>query len=68
MLEGKVVGIQEVVKAAEECFGNPTKAVNWLTEPKRMLGGDTPLKHACTVVGAQKVLGVIVNIDHGFSF
>ena len=68
MPKGKIVGIQDVVKAAEECFGNPTKAVEWLTNPYRMLGGDTPLQHACTEVGAQKVIGVIGNIDHGFSF
>ena len=61
----EVCGIQEVVKAVEECFGNPKSAVEWLTSPKRMLGGDTPLEHACTHEGATDVIDFIGRIEHG---
>ncbi len=61
----RTIGIQEVVRAADECFGNSKSAVEWLTSPKRILGGDTPLHHACTHEGAVDVIDLLNRISHG---
>ena len=56
------VGIQEVVRAADECFGSEF-AVEWLTSPKAILGGDTPLDHTLTPGGGLDVINEISRLS-----
>ena len=40
-------------------------AAGWLTEPKRFLGGETPLAFADTEVGAWEVVQALGRLEHG---
>jgi len=47
-------------------FGDDEKAAaQWLKEPVRALGGETPLEMAETEIGAQEVNALLVRIEHG---
>ena len=59
------VGLQEAVRAADECFDTSAVAVEWLTSPKRILGGVLPIEHACTHEGAVEVIDLLGRISHG---
>lgn len=49
--------------AAEETLG--VSAADWLTSPKRFLGGETPLSFADTEAGAWEVMQALGRLEHG---
>jgi putative toxin-antitoxin system antitoxin component (TIGR02293 family) len=58
----RLVRLIHLVRQAIEAFDNTESAIEWLTTPKTLLDGETPLKRADTQPGLQMVedmLGVI---------
>ena len=51
---------------AVEVFGKTEKAVDWLNSANHELGGRTPREVAGTADGRDKVLGILVGLEHGF--
>lgn len=51
--------------AIEMMAGNELAAIDWLSEPKEVLGGKSPLEHASTADGAREVEDFISRIRHG---
>ncbi|MFT7405691.1 antitoxin Xre/MbcA/ParS toxin-binding domain-containing protein [Zhongshania sp.] len=51
--------------AIEMMSGNESAAINWLNEPKEVLGGESPIIHAATARGAREVQDLIGRIRHG---
>jgi putative toxin-antitoxin system antitoxin component (TIGR02293 family) len=45
--------------------GNEESARTWLRKPARALGGERPLDHAGTEIGAREVEDLIGRIEHG---
>lgn len=50
---------------AEEVFGDPATAADWLNSKNAALGGVTPLSLLSTDAGAQSVLDILGRIEHG---
>lgn len=44
-------------------LGDPTAAAAWLVEPKRLLGGESPLRHADTAPGARAVEDMLYAVE-----
>lgn len=44
-------------------LGDSTAAAAWLTEPKRLLGGESPLRHADTAPGAREVEDMLYAVE-----
>lgn len=53
-----------VVSKAEEVFGDPATAADWLNSKNAALGGVTPLSLLSTDAGAQSVLDILGYIEH----
>jgi putative toxin-antitoxin system antitoxin component (TIGR02293 family) len=54
------------MEAAESLFeGDRGKALEWLNKPARALGGNPPATFLTTAVGAQAVIDLIGQIEHG---
>lgn len=51
--------------ASELHDGDEDAARAWLSKPARALGGETPLDHAETEVGAREVENLIGRLEHG---
>jgi Protein of unknown function (DUF2384) len=51
---------------AVEAFGKTDKALGWLNSANHELGGRTPREVATTAEGRDKVLGILVDLEHGF--
>lgn len=45
--------------------GDPSAASDWMTTPHRLLGGETPLRHAPTEAGSREVEQLIGQLRHG---
>jgi predicted RNase H-like HicB family nuclease len=54
-----------VTRKAEEVFGDPATAADWLNSKNAALGGVTPLSLLSTNAGAQSVLDTLGRIEHG---
>jgi len=52
-------------KAAELFAGDAAGARQWMSLPKKALGGDTPLQYAGTEIGAREVENLIGRLEHG---
>jgi putative toxin-antitoxin system antitoxin component (TIGR02293 family) len=52
-------------KAVDLFHGEIPAAVQWLTTPKKALGGETPLRYSRTGPGAREVENLIGRIDDG---
>ena len=52
-------------KAAELFNGNVVSARGWMSQPKKALGGDSPLDYAGTELGAREVENLIGRLQHG---
>ncbi len=52
-------------KALEMTCGDNAEAMRWLNTSKEILGGETPLQHADTEMGAQEVVDLIGRTMHG---
>jgi putative toxin-antitoxin system antitoxin component (TIGR02293 family) len=61
----RTVRMARVLARAIETIGDPEKAIEWLRTPNRALGGERPLDHLDTDVGAQMVDDVLGRIAYG---
>jgi putative toxin-antitoxin system antitoxin component (TIGR02293 family) len=52
-------------KAAVLFEGDLVEAQEWLRQPKKALGGESPLEYASTELGAREVENLIGRIEHG---
>ena len=61
----RLLMLVQLVGRAAEVFGTVRDGVEWLTTPHPILADATPLQHARTPWGAQKVDSVLVAIRYG---
>jgi putative toxin-antitoxin system antitoxin component (TIGR02293 family) len=61
----KLVRYQQLVKKAEEVFGNANAAREWLTYPQPGLGNVKPVEFAKTEIGAREVENLLGRIEYG---
>jgi putative toxin-antitoxin system antitoxin component (TIGR02293 family) len=54
-----------VYATAVEMIGDEEKAIEWLRTPNRALGGEKPLDHLDTDVGARRVEDILGRIAYG---
>ena len=61
-----VVRVARLAALARELMaGDPGTASEWMTTPHRLLGGETPLRHASTEAGGREVEQLIGQLRHG---
>ena len=63
----RLVRVARVVAAAEEVFGAPAKAHEWLRTPTGALEGEAPLHLLDTDEGARMVEALLTRISHGIA-
>jgi len=62
----RVYRIATVYRAALELFEGDRKAArDWLNEPAKSLGGNSPLQHLDTEAGTDEVQDLIYRLEHG---
>lgn len=59
----RLAGLYE--KVAELFDGDVMNARQWMSQPKKALGGESPLDYAATEVGAREVENLIGRLEHG---
>jgi putative toxin-antitoxin system antitoxin component (TIGR02293 family) len=59
----RLAGLYE--RAAELFGGDVTNARQWMSQPKKALGGESPLDYAATELGAREVENLIGRLEHG---
>ena len=60
-----ILGDRLVAMAQEMMMGDAEAAKLWLMAPHRLLGNETPLRHASTETGAREVEQIIGQLRHG---
>ncbi len=62
----RVYRVATAYRAALQLFEGDTEATrHWLSEPAKAFGGNTPLQHLDTEVGADDVQDLIGRLEHG---
>jgi putative toxin-antitoxin system antitoxin component (TIGR02293 family) len=61
----RLVRLGRVAALAEAVLGDRARAVSWLRQPNRALGGRIPLQHLDTDLGVREVETVLLRIEHG---
>jgi putative toxin-antitoxin system antitoxin component (TIGR02293 family) len=61
----KLVRYQRLLKKAEDVFGDPKAAREWLTNKQAGLGNAVPLEFAKTEIGAREVENLLGRIEYG---
>lgn len=61
----RVVRYAELLRCAAVFLGDGDAAAHWLNTPAPALGGEAPLDHATTEIGARNVLRLIGRLEHG---
>jgi putative toxin-antitoxin system antitoxin component (TIGR02293 family) len=61
----KLVRYQRLLKKAEDVFGDPASAREWLTHKQAGLGNAVPLEFARTEIGAREVDNLLGRIEYG---
>ncbi len=62
----KLLRISNIFEKAVELFeGDAESAVQWLTTPKKALGGQQPIQYSRTEPGAREVENLIGRLEHG---
>ncbi len=61
----RLLRVASVVEKAKDVLENLPSARRWMTQPKRALGGLTPLRSCDTEVGAREVEALLVRLEHG---
>jgi putative toxin-antitoxin system antitoxin component (TIGR02293 family) len=62
----RVVRLANLYEKAEELFnGDKVSTRRWMSQPKKALGGDSPLDYAGTELGAREVENLIGRLQHG---
>lgn len=59
----RLLRLARLAELALAVFEEPDAARTWLTEPKRLLGGESPLAHADTAPGAREVEDMLYAIE-----
>ena len=54
-----------IVKAIEYFEGDETAARHWMKHAAPSLGGETPLRHCDTAIGAQRVIRLLSRLEYG---
>lgn len=57
-----------VIALAEVIFGNDSKVRRWLTAPKKVFSGATPIAMLSTIQGAQTVEEMLIQAVEGITF
>lgn len=63
----RLVRIAGLYAMAEDVLGDSVSSANWMREPNRSLGGETPAAYAVTEVGAREVEDLLGRLAHGIS-
>lgn len=61
----RLVRVGSIVRRAFDVLEEKEPAKHWMTQPKRALGGLTPLRCCDTEVGAREVEALLGRIEHG---
>lgn len=61
----RILRVGSVVQKALDVLEEKESARRWMTQPKRALGGLTPLRCCDTEVGAREVEALLGRIEHG---
>ena len=61
----RLVRVARIAALAEDVLGRRDRAGRWLQKENRALGGDSPLEHLDTELGARDVEQVLGRIGHG---
>ena len=61
----KLVRYQQLVKKAEDVFGDAAAAREWLTQRQAALGNARPVEFARTEIGAREVENLLGRIEYG---
>jgi putative toxin-antitoxin system antitoxin component (TIGR02293 family) len=61
----RTVRMARVYASAVEMIGDQEKAIEWLSTPNRALGGERPLDHLDTDMGARMVDDILGRIAYG---
>ena len=62
----RVVRLANLYEKATELFGgDAASARRWMSQPKKALGGESPLDYAGTELGAREVENLIGRLEHG---
>ncbi len=61
----RLLRVGSVVAKATDVLEDPAAARRWMTQPKRALGGLTPLRCCDTEIGAREVESLLGRIEHG---
>ncbi len=61
----RLARVANILKRAQEVFGNVEKAREWMNAPLSAFEGETPLQRADTSLGATQVDDVLGRIDYG---
>ena len=62
----RLLRISNIFEKAVDLFeGDPEAAVQWLTTPKKALGGHQPIQYSRTEPGAREVENLIGRLEHG---
>lgn len=61
----RLLRVGSVLRKAAEVLEDPASVRRWMLQPKRALGGLTPLRCCDTEVGAREVEALLVRIEHG---
>lgn len=61
----RLLRVGSVVRKSPDVLEDPEAARRWMTQPKRALGGLTPLRCCDTEVGAREVEALLGRIGHG---
>ncbi|CAN7414486.1 antitoxin Xre/MbcA/ParS toxin-binding domain-containing protein [Pseudomonas brassicacearum] len=59
--------VEQILRQAEQIFGNKEKADTWLNQPKTGYGGVTPLELAFTEAGYERVKAELERVSHGYA-
>jgi putative toxin-antitoxin system antitoxin component (TIGR02293 family) len=62
----RVVRLSGLYEKASELFNGDMAGVRqWMSQPKKALGGESPLDYAATELGAREVENLIGRLEHG---
>jgi putative toxin-antitoxin system antitoxin component (TIGR02293 family) len=59
--------VLRIIDDADETFGDPAKARDWLRRPNQLLDGETPLYRLDTDFGTRQVEAILGRIAHGLA-
>jgi len=62
---GRLLRLGSVLQKAADVLEEPAAIRRWMTQPKRALGGLTPLRCCDTEMGAREVEALLGRIEHG---